>query len=73
MVDERVRAVAVWNAQSQTMLSNPQALTSALLPGFSLPVRSLLDGSHYVRPRLASPCWPLILTLLLMQGWVESS
>jgi Uma2 family endonuclease len=44
VVDARSRSVQVWTAQSMTTLDETQALTSPLLPGFSVPVRFLVDG-----------------------------
>lgn len=44
IVDHKSRTVEVWNAQGTTALNDTQTLTSALLPGFSLAVRFLLDG-----------------------------
>ena len=38
------RNIEVWSAQGLTTLHDTQALTSALLPGFSAAVRFLLDG-----------------------------
>jgi Uma2 family endonuclease len=44
VVDAQTRTVEIWNAQGQTTLPDSQALTSMLLPGFSVDVRFLLDG-----------------------------
>ena len=44
VVDARSRSVQIWTAQDMTTLDETQALTSPLLPGFSVPVRFLLDG-----------------------------
>lgn len=43
VVDHKTRVVEVWNAQGQTTLNDAQTLTSTLLPGLSLSVRSLFD------------------------------
>lgn len=43
-IDYRTRAVEVWTGQGTTTFDDSQTLTSALLPGFSAAVRSLLDG-----------------------------
>src|SRR5258708_6387281 len=43
-VDHGTRTVQVWNARGTTTLNDTQALTSPLLPGFSVDVRFLLDG-----------------------------
>jgi Uma2 family endonuclease len=44
VIDHKSRSVEVWTAQSATTLNDTQTLTSSLLPGFSVPVRFLLDG-----------------------------
>jgi Uma2 family endonuclease len=44
LIDHGTRTVMVWNAQGTKTLSDGQALTSALLPGFSIDVTYLLDG-----------------------------
>jgi Uma2 family endonuclease len=44
VIDHKLRMVEIWNAQGQTTLNDTQALTSVLLPGFTLSVRHLLDG-----------------------------
>jgi Uma2 family endonuclease len=44
VVDHGTRTVQVWSAQGTTTLNDTQALTSPLLPGFSVDVRFLLDG-----------------------------
>ena len=44
VVDHKTRSVQVWTAQGTTTLADTQALTSPLLPGFSVDVRYLLDG-----------------------------
>jgi Uma2 family endonuclease len=44
VIDHTTRVVEVWNARGQTTLNDTQNLTSALLPGFSVSVRYLLDG-----------------------------
>jgi len=44
LVDHHGRAVEVWKAQGRTRLDESQTLSSPLLPGFSLPVRSLFEG-----------------------------
>jgi hypothetical protein len=44
VVDHKTRAVQVWNAQGMASFDDTQTLTSALLPGFNLSVRFLLDG-----------------------------
>ena len=44
VVDHKSRIVEVWNAWATTALDDTQTLTSALLPGFSIAVRFLLDG-----------------------------
>jgi Uma2 family endonuclease len=44
VVDARSRSVQIWTAQGMATLDETQALTSPLLPGFSVPVRFLLDG-----------------------------
>jgi len=44
VIDHQTRVVELWTAQGQTTLTDTQDLTSALLPGFSVPVRFLLDG-----------------------------
>jgi Uma2 family endonuclease len=44
IVDAQSRSVYIWNAQGTTTLSDTQALTSPLLPRFSVDVRFLLDG-----------------------------
>ena len=44
VVDHKTRTVQVWNAAGMITLDDTQNLTSALLPGFSLSVRFLLDG-----------------------------
>jgi Uma2 family endonuclease len=44
VVDHGTRTVQVWNARGTTTLHDTQALTSPLLPGFSVDVRFLLNG-----------------------------
>jgi Uma2 family endonuclease len=44
VVDHASRSVEVWNAQGRATLDDSQALTTSLLPGFSLAVGFLLDG-----------------------------
>jgi len=44
VIDHRARMVVIWNAQGQTSLDDTRDLTSALLPGFRVSVRLLLDG-----------------------------
>ncbi len=44
VIDHHTRVAEVWNAQGQITLTDTQTLTSALLSGFSLSVRYLLDG-----------------------------
>lgn len=44
VIDHASRSVEVWNADGTTTLRDTQTLTSALLPGFHLEVRFLLDG-----------------------------
>jgi Uma2 family endonuclease len=44
IVDHRSRTVEVWDARGTSALADTQALTTALLPGFSLAVGTLLDG-----------------------------
>jgi len=44
VVDAHSRSVQIWTAQGMTTLDETQALTSPLLPGFSVAVRFLLDG-----------------------------
>jgi Uma2 family endonuclease len=44
VVDHGTRTVQLWNARGTTTLNDTQALTSPLLPGFSIDVRFLLDG-----------------------------
>ena len=44
VVDHQSRSVEIWSAQGRTTLNDTQALTSALLPGFSVSVRFLFDG-----------------------------
>lgn len=43
-IDHEARIVEVWTAQGKTTLHDTQALTSPLLPGFSLAIADLLDG-----------------------------
>jgi Uma2 family endonuclease len=44
LVDAKSRTVQIWNAAGTTTLDDTQTLTSALLPGFGVSVRYLLDG-----------------------------
>ena len=44
LIDHKSRTVEIWSAGGMTTLDDTQALTSALLPGFSVSVRYLLDG-----------------------------
>ncbi len=44
VIDHQTRIVEVWNTQGRTTLIEAQTLTSALLPGFSVALRYLLDG-----------------------------
>jgi Uma2 family endonuclease len=44
IIDNHTRTLQIWNAQGSTTLNETQHLTSALLPGFSVSVRYLLDG-----------------------------
>lgn len=44
VIGHQTRVVEIWTAQGQTTLNDTQTLTSALLPGFSVSVRYLLDG-----------------------------
>lgn len=44
ILDYHTRSLQIWNAQGTTVLDDTQTLTSALLPGFGVSVRSLLDG-----------------------------
>ncbi|MFI5270117.1 MAG: Uma2 family endonuclease, partial [Chloroflexota bacterium] len=44
LIDYKSRRVEVWNAAGTTPLDDTQTLTSALLPGFGVTVRYLLDG-----------------------------
>ncbi|HEX9414187.1 MAG TPA: hypothetical protein VF916_11840 [Ktedonobacterales bacterium] len=44
VIDHKTRSADVWNAQGRTTLGEDQALTSALLPGFSVAVRFLFDS-----------------------------
>lgn len=44
VIDHKTRVIEIWTAQGQVILNEAQSLTSGLLPGFSLSVRSLLDG-----------------------------
>jgi Uma2 family endonuclease len=44
LIDHKPRTVEIWNAVGTTTLNDTQAITSALLPGFSVSVRYLLDG-----------------------------
>ncbi len=44
LVDHKSRSVEIWNAAGTTTLAETQSLTSALLPGFAVSVRYLLDG-----------------------------
>jgi Uma2 family endonuclease len=44
IVDHATRTVEVWSARGKATLNDDQALTSPLLPGFSVDVRFLLDG-----------------------------
>lgn len=44
IIDHKSRTVEVWTAQGTRALDENATLTSALLPGFSVSVRFLLDG-----------------------------
>ena len=44
IIDHSTRVVEIWNAQGTTTLTAGQTLTSALLPGLSIPVSVLLDA-----------------------------
>lgn len=44
VIDHRSRGVEVWDARGRTTLGDTQTLTSPLLLGFGLAVRTLLDG-----------------------------
>jgi Uma2 family endonuclease len=44
LVDPDTRLVEIWNATSTNTLNESETLTSTLLPGFSLAVKTLLDG-----------------------------
>ena len=44
ILDYHTRTLHIWNAQGTSALNDTHTLTSALLPGFSVAVRSLLDG-----------------------------
>jgi Uma2 family endonuclease len=44
IVDAKSRTVEMWNDAGVTALDDTQTLASALLPGFAIAVRYLLDG-----------------------------
>ena len=44
IIGHRSRTIHIWNAQGMTTLGETQDLTSALLPGFAVSVRYLMDG-----------------------------
>ena len=44
VIDHGTRVVELWNVGGTTSLTDGQALTSTLLPGFTQDVTNLLDG-----------------------------
>jgi len=44
VIDHGTRVIEIWNVGGTTSLTDGQALTSTLLPGFTQDVTSLLDG-----------------------------